>query len=285
MSAASSAPAHDRTRVATGGTLIGLVRSELIRLRRPGLLVGWFGLTAMFAVLINFVMFQVVDTQGSAPADGPGVAFPDAARLLGPDGIVAGLGAASTFFGVVTLAFWALATATDHSTGLVRVVVAAEPRRSRLLLGKWVALALVTAAAALAAVVVNLVVAPMAAQAGGFSPDSWGDDPAGVVLEATTHLYLALLVWGTLGLALATLTRSAGVAIGVGVGYVMVVEAVIRAVATDVGDWLPGSVLTAIAQGGNDTISYAAACTAGLAYVLVAMGLAVATFVRRDITD
>lgn len=265
--------------------MIGVVRSELLRLRRRSLLIGWFGLIVMFAVLVNFVMFQVVEQSAAAPDNGPGVTFPSAATLLGPDGIVSGLGAAASFFGVVTLSFWALATAGDYSTGLVRVVVAAEPRRWRLLLGKWIALALVTALTSVAALVVTLIVAPVAAQAGGYSPDSWGDGIASVLVGAIVHLYLSLLVWGSIGLALATLTRSAGIAIGVGVGYVLLVEAVISAIASDIADWLPGSVLTDLAQGGSDSVSFATACLLGAAYVAVAVGGSVLVFGRREVTD
>lgn len=265
--------------------MIGTIRSELLRLRRRGVVLGWFGMISMFAVLINFVMFQVVEQSGAAPENGPGVSFPSAATLLGPDGVVAGLGAAASFFGVVTLAFWALASAGDYSTGLVRIIVAAEPRRWRLLLGKWVALALVTALTCVVALVINLVIAPVAAEAGGFSPEAWGTDIASVLLSAVLQLYLSLLVWGSIGLALATLSRSAGVAIGVGVGYVLLLEAVISAVASGISDWLPGSILTALAQGGNDAVSFATAGLLGAAYVGVALAASFVTFSRRDITD
>lgn len=265
--------------------MIGVVISEFIRVRRRAVIASWLGLTALFTVLVNFVMFSVVPQDGTPTTGGPGVAFPTAQTLLSPDGIVAGLGAAATFFGVVTLAFWALASATDYSTGLVRILVAAEPRRSRLILGKWVSLAGVTAAIALAATVINLVVAPMAAQAGGYSPDSWTDGTVGVIASAYLHLYLSLLVWGSIGLALATVTRSAGIAIGVGVGYVLLVEAIVAAVAGDVADWLPGAVLTALAQGGNATMTLVVASLIGAAYVAAALGASFTVFARRDITD
>lgn len=265
--------------------MIGVVRSELLRLGNRRTLLGWFGLMMLFAVLINAVMFQVVERSGPATTDGPGVAFPGASELLGAGGLFAGLGAAASFFGVVTLAFWALASASDYGTGLVRIVVAAEPRRWRLLLGKWIALALVTALTCAVVLVVNLGVAPAAADAGGFSTDAWGADAGTLALEAAGQLYLSLLVWGSIGLALATVTRSAGVAIGVGVGYVLLLEAVISAVATDVADWLPGAILTALAQGGNDTVSLAAASVTGAAYVIVALGAAFTLFRTRDITD
>ncbi|MGU3435895.1 ABC transporter permease subunit [Actinomycetes bacterium M1A6_2h] len=265
--------------------MTGVVLSEFIRARRRGIILSWLGLTAAFTVLVNFVMFSVVSQDGTSTTDGPGVAFPTAQTLLSSDGIVAGLGTAASFFGVVTLAFWALAAAGDYSTGLVRILVAAEPRRWRLILGKWISLAAITAAVAAAATVLNVVVAPMAAQAGGYSPDAWTDGAASVAVSAYLHLYLSLLVWGTIGLALATVTKSAGIAIGIGVGYVLLVEAIIAAVAGDVADWLPGSVLTALAQGGNDTMSLAAASLIGTAYVAVALSVSFAVFQRRDITD
>ena len=260
------------------------VRSELVRLRRPGYLLGWFGLTAVFAALINVVMFQV-SSETSGPAEGPGVSFPTLDALLGPNGIVSGLGAASSMFGVVALSFWAIAAASDHSTGLIRILVAAEPRRWRLVLGKWVALAAVTAAATMVALVVNLAVAPVAASSAGLEPTDWGTDIAAVALGAALDLYLALLVWGTIGLALAVLTRSAGIAIGVGVGWVLLLEGVIAAAVDEVSDWLPGATIAALATGGSTSIAYGTALALGAAYAGVGMLATLVTSTKRDITD
>ena len=78
-----------------------------------------------------------------------------------------------------------------------------------------------------------------------------------VALQAALDLYLALLVWGTLGLALAVLTRSAGIAIGVGVGWVLLLESVIAAALDDVADWMPGATIGALAAGGTDAMATA----------------------------
>ena len=266
--------------------MIAVVRSELLRLRRPGVVVGWAGLTAMFAVLINIVMFQVVE-QGAAPTtqNGPGVSFPDVQELLSSSGIVSGLAAASSFFGVVALSFWAIATTSDYSSGLVRILVAAEPRRWRLVVGKWVALAVATAGATVVATLVNVLVAPVAATAGGFEPTAWGQDLLPTILGASVNLYLSLLVWGTIGLALGLVTRSAGIAIGIGVGYVLLLEAVITAAAADLAEWLPGTTISALANGGTATLGYQGALGLGLAYVAVAAVITLVVFRRRDITD
>ncbi len=264
--------------------MLAATRSELVRLLRPRLLLGWFGLVAVFAVLINVVMFSF--GAGQAPAAGPGVAFPDEATLAGPDGLVAGLSAAASMFGVVTLAFWAIVTATDYSSGLIRLLVVAQPRRWPLLLGKVAALTTVTAVATALAVMVNVGVAPAVAQAAGIDPQAWRTDDLSVtILQAYGNALLASLVWGVLGLTLAALLRSSAVAISIGAGWVLVVESVVAAAFEGGAAWLPGSVLTAIAQGGNASLTYAQAAGVGAALVAASLGGAVVVLVRRDVTD
>ena len=151
-----------------------VIWSELTRLRQPRLLLAWFGLMALFALLVNTVMVTFVSGGGSLPPGAPGVAFPTLAKMESPSGLMAGLAAASNMFGIVTLSFWAIVTAGDYSSGLIRLLVAAEPRRWRLLAGKVVALVIVTAAATTVAAVVNVFAVLPAAGAAAISTAAWG---------------------------------------------------------------------------------------------------------------
>lgn len=260
-------------------------RSELTRLRRRNMLLAWFGLTALFALAINVVVFDAA-AHGTAPPDGgPGVSFPTAQTLAGRGGLVAGLASASSLFGVVTLSFWAIVTATDYSTGMIRLLVAAQPHRWRLLAGKVTGLALMTAVATCVALLANVVAAPAAARAAGVSTDAWGRHLASTLAGTWADLFCALLVWGVAGLVLAVLSRSSAVAISVGVGYVLVVESIVKAAAEGASAWLPGTTLSALAQGGTPTLSYPGALALGLAYGILGLGVAVAVLTRRDITD
>ena len=65
----------------------------------------------------------------------------------------------------------------------------------------------------------------------------------------------------------------------------LVVEPVIEAAAQSAADWLPGSTLTALAQGGTDTVSYGAAVGLGMVYVLGGLALTLTAVTRRDVTD
>jgi len=261
--------------------MIRVVRSELVRLFRPRLLLGWFGLTALFAVMVNMIMFCVATQQSIAPL-GPGVSFPTAEQLASADGVVAGLAAAASMFGVVTLAFWAIAGANDYQTGLMRLLASAQPRRWKLVLGKAIALTIVTAIAATVALILCIMIAPVAAQGAGISIDAWGSDGS-IITSAWLNTFASMLVWGAIGLALAIIFRSAAVAISIGVGYVLVVESVIG-LALDNPSWLLGSTMQALAAGGNAAMTYSSASLLAAVYILISMAIATLVTSRRDIT-
>ncbi len=265
--------------------MVSAVRSELTRLAQPRLLIIWFGLMALFAAMVNTIMVSFVSGGGDLPPGAPGVAFPSLAQMESPSGLMAGLAAAANMFGIVTLSFWAVATATDYSSGLIRLLVAAEPRRWRLLAGKVGALLLVTAAATTIAAVVNVVAVIPATQAAGISTATWGTDLLGVVGGAWLDLYLALCVWGVLGLVVAVLARSSAVAIAIGVAYVLVVESLIKMIGDAPSDWLLGTTLGAVASGGTEAVAFGTALTLALGYVTLGLVLAGAVFIRRDVTD
>jgi ABC-type transport system involved in multi-copper enzyme maturation permease subunit len=211
--------------------------------------------------------------------------FPTLAELESPSGLMAGLAAASNMFGVVTLSIWAVVTAGDYGSGLIRLLVAAEPRRWRLLAGTVVALAILTAAAATVAAIVNILAVMPAAGAAGISTVAWGTDLVAVVAGAWVNLYLALCAWGVLGLVIATLARSAAVAIAIGVGYVLVFESIVKMLKDVPSDWLFGTSLNAVASGGTATMAYGTALALALGYVALGLLLAGAVFIRRDVTD
>ena len=265
--------------------MLRALRSELVRMRRLGMLIGWFGLMAVFAVMANTIMFSVVGDGVELPPGAPGVAFPTAAELASADGLMAGMPAASTMFGIVTLSFWAIAVATDYSTGLIRLLVAAMPKRWPLLVGKVAALALLTAVATTVATVVTVGIAPAGAQAAGIDTSAWADAAASTILSTWASTYLALLVWGVIGLAIAYLTRSSAIAISVGAGYVLVVESMISRLFDTTPDWLLSGTLTAVAQGGNATVSQGTALSWAGMYVALGLGAAATVLLRRDVTD
>ena len=263
-----------------------VVRSELVRLRRRTFVLGWLGLTTLSSVVLTAFAYLATEQAPEVAEAAPGGGFPSAEALAASDGLTAALGSTATLLGVVTLAFWAVATASDFSTGLIRLLTQAEPRRARLLLGKVGALVLWTGIAATLATFASVAVSPALAGATDIPTDAWGDGAAALeVVGAGTQLFTSLLVWGVIGLVVAVLTRSAAVAVSAGVAYVLVVETLVGTVAEDAADWLPGATLRALATGGDAVIDHGTALTLGAGYAVAGLAVAAIVLARRDVSD
>jgi len=260
--------------------MMRVIKSELIRLLRPSFIVGGIGLMAAFGVLATVIGFSAAGQSGAGPAQ----YFPSETALAASDGFVSGLALASNLVGIVALAFWAIAVASDYGSGLIRLLVQAEPKRYRLLMGKLGALLVFTIAGTLAATLAAAGTAYVIAPAMDVSRSAWGTDTLVTLLEAFRNLSLSTVVWGIIGFTIATITRSAGVSIALGVGYVVVFENMLLAIAKDAADWLPGATLTALASGGTPTIGFDTAIALGGAYALAGIIISSLIVQRREIT-
>jgi hypothetical protein len=260
--------------------MIRSIRSELIRLNRPSFLFGGIGLMAFFAVLATVVALSQAGNTGP----GPGEFIPAEALVEAKDGFVSGLGLAANVVGIVALAFWAIAVASDYQNGLIRLLVQAEPRRYRLLGGKLVALLAYTLAGTLLATLAASVTAFAIAPALDIATSAWTTDMLASFADGFLRLSLSTIVWGVIGLTIAMITRSSGVAIAVGVGYVMVVEQILLVVVEDASEWLPAAALSALAAGGTPNMDFDTAVALGAAYSLAGIAIAMAIMQRREIT-
>jgi ABC-type transport system involved in multi-copper enzyme maturation permease subunit len=210
--------------------------------------------------------------------------FPSEAMLEASGGFVAGLGLASQLMGIGVLSFWAIAVASDYQTGLIRLLAQAEPSRLRLLLGKVAALLLFTLVGTLLATLAGAGTAYLLAPSFDISTSAWGTDTTVTLLESFRDLSLSMIVWGVIGFTIATLSRSAGLSIAVGIGWVVVFETMIVGMAADVADWMPGSILTALAAGGTPNIEFETAVALAAVYTLAGIIISGAVTQRREIT-
>jgi ABC-2 type transport system permease protein len=262
--------------------MIRVVRSELVRLRSRSTLLGGIGLMVVFALMATAVVFFTVTNASGGGL--PGTQNVSEAMLEAKDGMYAGVRTFVSMLGIVALAIWAMSVTTDHSSGLVRLLVQAEPRRWRLLLGKVVALCLFTCVATLAATVAVLVFAPPLSSAAGISAQAWSSDPLGTFLGAYAQVTFAVLLWGIVGLFVGVIARNTGVAIGIGIGYLLVFEGVVGMLLEDSAKWLPGQAFSVIASGSTAAMDFDTALLAGGVYAAVALLAATVVFQRRDIT-
>lgn len=167
-----------------------------------------------------------------------------------PEQLIAGVTAGFPLFGgMLVLVFGALVVGSEYSWGTLKAVFAQQSGRSRVLLGKLLALAVMQVAFVLAVFVPgalsSFIIATVA-----HAQVNWPS--AGGFVQAFGADWLILTMWATLGALLATALRGATLAIGLGLFY-LIFERVIAGFANlsgllaDVSRTLPGSNAGALA--------------------------------------
>jgi hypothetical protein len=263
--------------------MIAAFRSEWVKLTRRNFVVGALGALVGFSFALTAVsILRANDAEAHAGPMGR-ISLDD---LVAPGGWLAGLGAASTFLGLVTLAIFASNVAGEFTTGTIRSVLVVEPRRCRVLAGKVIALAsFIAVGIAIAAVIVAAVAFPLAGRE-NISTSAWTTTSA-LTDGLSTYLdvLLSCLAWGAFGVMLGMITRSSAIAIAVGVGYFLLGEQLLlNSLWPSTEEWLPASAMSALADGGNAAISFGTAVLLVAAYAVGAYVIAATVFSQRDVT-
>jgi hypothetical protein len=258
-------------------------RSEFIRIWRPAFYYGGYGVMVFFAALVSVFIYTAAKSGVPTPKAGQGVGFATVGQIASPGGFLTALSTLTGPAGVVLLALWAMAVATDYSTGLIRILVQAYPHRVKLLAGKIAALAAFSVLGTTITFLVVVFLARPLARLEGIKVDAWTTDFASHALKGYFDFTVALMVWGLIGLMLAVLARSAALAIGIGIGYLLVVESLIAIVAPDAKKYLPGGTLTTLASGGTPGLSWGASLGLVVTYGIISIAVSLLTFRTRDI--
>lgn len=280
--------------------MMGALRCELLKLRRPGIVLGTFGVIVGMSLLIATILFatakpqaeivaEAIATAGQPGRSGPGISFE---ALAVPGGFALPFQFAAQIIGVVALVAFAQSFGSEYGQGTLKVLFSREPRRLRILAGKMTALGLLIVAAVLVAFLVQTLAAVLVAAAKGIPTDAWwtGQSLGDAALLAG-RVALASLVWGSLGAFLAVLLRAAPPAIGIGIGYTLLVEAILAFALKGATKWLPGQAITAFVGWGASPNPELAALPAGWAalavavYALAFTGAAAILLVRSDVTS
>jgi len=206
-------------------------------------------------------------------------------------GMVSGLG------GAIGLILGGLAVGSEYGWRTTKTMVTQGPRRLHLMLGRMLAVLMVCLVLAL------LAFAGGAAGAALVSLLEPGDatlPEAADLLSAFGVAALTISVWCAIGSCLATLFRSTAWAIGLGLLYSLAIEAIIGILplAGDIGDIVNRALIgnnvaalvaaaapQSVATFGGPAIDIDAgqAVAVLLTYLVAAIAIATAVFVRRDI--
>lgn len=259
--------------------ILAAFRSEWVKLRRPTLLFGTFIGLAAAASLFSILIFSQARHAGS------GGDLPSLEELAQPNGLIHGLSRATVLLGIVAFGLAAAQIAIEYTLGTLRQLLVRQPRRAVLLAGKYLAVISFLVAAVLFAAMASGLTSVVMAHARGVDTAAWSSG-TGIhdLTQALGNVTLAVIGFATLGMVVGLVLRSSVAAVIVGFAYLLPFESIIGVIMKGTDRWLPGELLTIIAQGGTPTVSYTTAIATVTTYLVLAATGAVILFTRRDVT-
>jgi ABC-type transport system involved in multi-copper enzyme maturation permease subunit len=268
--------------------------------KRPAawiLLAAWLMMTVCFAYLFPYLASRST-TEGGAFQDDL-----SSAQLL--DSVLPGrlisavTGGMPVFGGALALVLGALVVGSPYGWGTLKTALTQRSGRVPLLLGTALLLALVLLGVVLVTFGVGALASTVVATAES-RPLDW--PPLSEVARGVGAAWLIVTMWCSVGVLLATVSRSTSLSIGLGLVWAFVVEGLVRGLSSSL-EWLEafsrvlpggnaGSLAAALLPDGVpvDTPGVDAVVGGGtatlvlLGYVAVATALSAALLHRRDLS-
>jgi ABC-type transport system involved in multi-copper enzyme maturation permease subunit len=241
-------------------------------------------MAAVVIIMIGFGAIASAVSSGSiaTPENGPGAGGP----FGGTDPlsiVLTGANFAVLLIGVLG----SLAGAREYGSRMITATVTAVPRRWQVVVAKTVALSAVIVPTVLIAVMGSYGAGMGILSANDAATVSLTDDG---VLTSLVGMAGYLTAIALIGLGLGILLRSVAGSIGAVVGGIMILPSIAGALLPDSWDtilrFLPSSAassFTEVAAAGNSTLGTGAGVAVLIAWVVAALGAAIATMRRRDV--
>jgi ABC-type transport system involved in multi-copper enzyme maturation permease subunit len=274
------------------------VRAELRRmLRWPALWVlcgVWLALNLTFAYVFPYLTYH------SGTPVGPGRGTASLAMLLPDHAPVATVQGLPMFGGALVLILGALTVGSGYGWGTWKTVFTAGPQRAVALAGTFAALGVVLVGLVLATLALDLAAATTVAVA---EHQHIVAPSAGATLRGLGAALLIGLMWTVVGVLVGALARGPALAVGLGLVWTLVVENLLRGVASLLGplqtvtNALPGTAAGSLAAatgalpvgeangtpGVNTILDGRTALAVVVAYLLACAAATVGLVSRRDL--
>ncbi|GLV53209.1 hypothetical protein KDH_00640 [Dictyobacter sp. S3.2.2.5] len=228
--------------------IVRAFRSELLKCRRWSMVAGT-GIMLVVSAFFAYLTFHQI-TSGVTGQEVDPLTHAFSTSL----GLITVVGQARSFIIVVSLIMITVNLAAEWSQGTWRNLLVREPRRLPLLVGKMLALLLFVLGSMTLALVASSALILVTAGAQGVQTAAW-TSVSGISawFAFFGNEVLCLIGICLLGMLIAILTRSTGIAVGVALAYVLVPEGIIAMVWQEGSRWfpirtfnfLPGSVFPA----------------------------------------
>ena len=263
--------------------MIQVFKAEWRKLRRPTLFAGTMLASAGLTGLVTSLLFLLIDSP-RGNADRGNMISREVLQL--PSGLTIGFSNAAGLLGIVALCVFAAQTAQEYTYGTLRNLLVRQPRRLQLLVGKYVSMASFAIVMVILAAIVSMSLAFGLSGRAKVTTDAWvTSDALHEVAKTFGNVLLSVIAFGTVGMILGLLLRSPISAISLGVIWLLIVENILIAVKSSLGNWMPGSLMSTIATGGSPDISYSHSISMVAIYLLVSTAIVITLFKKRDVSN
>ena len=203
-----------------------------------------------------------------------------------PSGVTLSFSNAAGLLGIVALCIFAAQTAQEYTYGTLRNLLVRQPSRMKILIGKLGSMKLfaiaMVALSALLAVTLSYVFAGVM----DIPTTAWSTQDAQIaVIQTFVNVLLATIGFGIFGMILGLLFRSPISAISIGVIWNLIIEGLLSVFINDIDRYFPGQLLSIVASGGNDRISYQYALFTSYGFLLAGLAIVAFLFKRRDVSN
>lgn len=254
-------------------------QSEWIKLRRRRLLYG------SYAAITGVVLLTTIVTIAGAVRTGGHKGALTLGQLAQAEGLSRGLTDSSILLGAVALSIAAAQFGGEFAHGTLRNLLVRQPRRAVLLGGKCLGVLTFLVGAVVVAALIGLGAAFAMAHARGVDTSAWtsggGMSTLGVALG---DVIVSVCGFAIVGMILGVLLRSSVIAIGAGLALLLPVETILSSAIPSTERWLPGQLLSALAEGGTAQAPFGPALLTVSAYLCVGAAATMLVFIRRDVT-
>ena len=262
--------------------------AEWRKLRRPAFFFGTMGSVIFVTGLVTSLLFLLIDAKTGNADRGNRVTRE---MLQMSDGFTIGFRSSNGLLGLVALSVFAAQTAQEYTYGTLRNLLVRQPRRLRLLLGKYFSML------SFALLTVIISAATAIGLAFGLSgnakvaTDAWlTSDAQSALAHSFANVLISTIGYGTIGMLLGLIFRSPISSISIGTAYLLVVESIISIAWKPAANWMPGNLLSVVATGGSpigmDNVpSYSEALLRVGLYLIGASVITATLFKRRDVAN
>ena len=258
-------------------------RAELTKLKRPSLSLSTIAAVTFVTGLTTSLLLLLVDSPEGNGERGVRIGR-DVLAL--PSGVTLSFSNAAGLLGIVALCIFAAQTAQEYTYGTLRNLLVRQPSRMKILIGKLGSMKLfaiaMVALSALLAVTLSYVFAGVM----DISTKAWSTQDAQIaVIQTFVNVLLATIGFGIFGMILGLLFRSPISAISIGVIWNLIIEGLLSVFINNIDRYFPGQLLSIVASGGNDRISYQYALFTSYAFLLAGLAIVAFLFKRRDVSN